>query len=159
MLMGFLPELSNPRLVRRIVDRVRLLTSECIAREEERLHDQGMFRAIIIWCIIAERWPQLRQTLQAINPEYWIVDLILVAFWYGKESRALSESYRESLEQEILKNRNFLLRLPDKERYPDVGHFIFEVVLDSDFDEDKEGTIDFVRKLATVDQVMVDFGL
>lgn len=158
-LMGFLPELSNPRLVHRILERVQLLARASMLGQDVRFRDQKLFRAIVTWCIIAERWPQLRQTLQGINADHWSGDLTLVAFWHGKENLYMTEGQRKSFEQDISQVRNFFLRLPDKDKYPDLGQFIFDSILSSDLDADREETVKFVAELATVDEIMIDLGL
>ncbi len=56
-------DLRNPRLVRRVVDRLYLLlTTEGIAL---RLGPAMDARWLLIWLAIAERWPELRAALQA----------------------------------------------------------------------------------------------
>lgn len=58
-----IPNLRNPRLVRRVVDRLYLLlTSEGISL---RLGVGLDARWLLIWLAIAERWPELRRALQS----------------------------------------------------------------------------------------------
>jgi hypothetical protein len=152
----FLPELSNPRLIHRIIQRVQLLARGSLAAQDTRLRDPGKFRAVVTWCTIAERWPQLRQVLQAASAETWIGNLHLVAQWYGTEP--MGERARKDFETRLQENQNFLARLPDKERHPDLGQFVFESVLQGRSLEEGAANPE-VRQLADVDAVMLDLGL
>ncbi|MFT5684424.1 MAG: hypothetical protein ACI8RZ_005365 [Myxococcota bacterium] len=59
-----IPNLRNPRLVRRVVDRLYLLlTTPGVA--PLRLGVPLDARWLLIWLVIAERWPELRQALQS----------------------------------------------------------------------------------------------
>lgn len=149
--MGYLPELSNPRLVHRISERVQLLARASLIAQDVRLRDREMFRPIVIWCTIAERWPQLRQVLQATDEERWNGNLYLVTAWYNIGWDDTTEPQQKTRDGQLASMRNFILRLPDKEKNPDLGQFIFDKI---PYQDDE-----IVAKLALVDQVMLDLGL
>ncbi len=71
----FLPELTNPRLVHRVFDRLRLAATANASLGHDELQGPRALNYLVVWCAIAERWPQLRQILQASHPEKWDVNL------------------------------------------------------------------------------------
>lgn len=144
-----LPELTNPRLVHRIVERLQLLARACLIAEDTRLRNSEMLLAVVVWCTISERWPQVRQTLQASYPSSWLPNLELLSFSYGLMSN-LSERTRKEFEEGLISNRNVIVRMPDKDKSPDLGEFIRDQITQI------EG---MVEKLVEVDNVMQDLGL
>jgi len=140
-----LPELTNPRLVHRIVDRLQLLARASLIAKDMRLRNSEMFRAVVLWCTIAERWPQVRQTLQATVARSWGLNLELLAFSYG-----WYDGSTKLFEEGLVRNRNFIARMPDKDKSPDLGQFIFEQISSS---------YEMAEKLAEVDNVMLELGL
>jgi hypothetical protein len=104
-----------------------------------------MFRAVVLWCTIAERWPQVRQTLQATVARSWGLNLELLAFSYG-----WYDGSTKLFEEGLVRNRNFIARMPDKDKSPDLGQFIFEQISSS---------YEMAEKLAEVDNVMLELGL
>jgi hypothetical protein len=155
----FLPELSNPRLIHRIIERVQLLARACLAVQDTRLSDPDLFYAIMVWCIIAERWPQLRQVLRASNTGAWLVNLQLVARWYGQGVHTSAEKARAALETDLSAIQNFVARLPDKERHPDLGQFLYHSILRQEVKWENNDLKKMIDQLAVVEEVMVDLGL
>ena len=146
-----LPEITNPRLIRRIFERLQLLARAVLNSQDARLHDDQMFLSTVIWCIISERWPQLRQILQASARSGWLGNLEFIAKFYGWEGGDSNERERQAFERSLERLRNFTIRLPDKDRHPDVGEFIYEQIVDRGQD--------LIDKLMVVDDTMLDLGL
>lgn len=146
----WVPELANPRLLHRIIERLQLLARASLIAEDTRLRDSEMLRAVVIWCTIAERWPQLRQTLQATDASDWLEFLELLAYSYGLSREHSTWSGRGSLEEGLILRRNVIVRMPDKDKNPDLGQFIFQQIIENE---------EIVEKLDEVDNVMRDLGL
>lgn len=69
------PALRNPRLVRRVVDRLHLLlTAEpqdaAAAGQPLRLHEPLEARLLVGWLALGERWPGVRAALQSERKEF-----------------------------------------------------------------------------------------
>jgi hypothetical protein len=114
----FLPELTNPRLITRLVSRLHLLAGRAAAPADPRLG-----HALVAWCTVAERWPAVRTLMQALeHEEDWEFRLRAFACHYrpeGGDSDDNSER-RQWLDQ----HANIALRLPAPGRSPDVGDFL-----------------------------------
>lgn len=68
------PALRNPRLVRRIVDRLHLLLAAPPDGAPLKLHDPHEAKLLIGWLALGERWPAVRAALQseaARMPRLW----------------------------------------------------------------------------------------
>jgi hypothetical protein len=132
------PELTNPRLIGRIVERLQLLARASLIAGDTRLGgDPNVFNAVVHWCVVAERWPQLRHTLQAIDPATWAPVL-----------QTLMESYSGSRRSQNDIWDNIIVRMPNKDNNPDLGKFL-ELIQGSRY----------LDRLVLVDGVMVSLGL
>jgi hypothetical protein len=150
-----LPELTNPRLIVRTVDRLRLLANALIDASDHRLEGDEWLTPLLAWTAIAERWPQLRQVLQATSPSNWGSNAELVAYHYGIESVARRETDVAFFENGLKSGANVIARLPTKEQSPDIGSFLELTVLGQ---TDLE-TEDMMRALQQCDQVCREYGL
>jgi KAP family P-loop domain len=125
-----LPELTNPRLLLRILTRVRLLVDELCHAQDDRLAGEQYLLPLVVWLTIAERWPQLRELLQATHHEGWTGNLQLIGQFYGV---ATMQGYNEREALDALRaNANVTARAPHEEQNPDVGRFLFITMLCDD---------------------------
>jgi hypothetical protein len=155
-----LPELRNPRIIRRITDRIYLFScsKEAIALAAER-EGAPLIQAIVVWCILTERWPVVRIQLQAAGKGFTWPDLIRRAHNYYNEKVGLEPQKKaEPLPAEIA------ARIPVIERSPDVRGFLGYVLNFSEIEEEEgrdpgrfQGSL--VDLLADVDRAMTAAGL
>jgi hypothetical protein len=125
-----IPELTNPRLVHRVIERLRLFIesdpgSIFLGRTEKATMGH-VVELITRMCVISERWPQLRSLLQA-SPltDDWGDRLDLITVFYGWNPPEWSEKRLAEAHQIIEESRSFFGRLPDRVRHPDLGEFLF----------------------------------
>jgi hypothetical protein len=57
-------DLRNPRIIRRIFDRLHLLACSDVPPADLHLSDEESIRLLLLWLGLIERWPDLRRTLQ-----------------------------------------------------------------------------------------------
>jgi hypothetical protein len=57
-------DLRNPRIIRRIFDRLHLLARSDVPPAELHLQERDGMRLLLLWLGLIERWPDLRRTLQ-----------------------------------------------------------------------------------------------
>lgn len=145
-----LPELRNPRLIHRVCERLRLLASSNIGDRDARLMGPERLVAVVTWCAIADRWPEVRQILQDSPLPMWSDNLRIVCFTYGFNDVFGDARPRAVIEEELRRFSNVPDRLPGRQRQPDLGEFLHGQVL---------GAPGFVASLAEVDAAMVTFGL
>jgi len=122
-----LPELTNPRLVHRIVERLQLLARASLIAEKTRFDNIEMFRAVVVWCTISERWPQVRPNPASGSRYFMAANLELVAFSYGLLSDQSSRG-RKQWEEGLVEGSNVLARMPNKDKNPDLGRFIYDQI-------------------------------
>jgi hypothetical protein len=117
----FVPELTNPRLITRLVSRLHLLATT--AGNPAAVPGPDLARAVVVWSTVAERWPAVRTLMQALYEEKdWEWRLRAFACHYRRNSGATDDDreYREWLDQ----HANITTRLPSPGRSPDVGDFL-----------------------------------
>lgn len=145
----FVPELTNPRLVARTFQRLRLVAKENAQAGNRKLDDTIALDTLVAWCAIAERWPQLRQQLQASRADKWLVNLEAVCghykYWVGKWATK-DKTARAALldEAEVL-----LSQLPGPLKQPGLGYFLTRTIM-------QPGRVDQLQK---IDEALVCFGL
>jgi hypothetical protein len=122
-----LPELTNPRLLLRVIARIRLLVDELRRVDDSRLVGEDNVVPLLVWMVVAERWPQLREILQASDHDRWMGNLQLIGHYYGV---AEMEGYSEQEAQEaLIRHANITVRAPPKDQSPDLGSFLYRSVL------------------------------
>jgi hypothetical protein len=62
---------ANPRLIKRCVNRLKLLAHFESLSQVSATRDGETLQAIILWLAAIERWPALRRLLSRRPPEYW----------------------------------------------------------------------------------------
>ncbi len=138
------PELTNPRLVHRVFERLRLAAAANIGKNGDFLRDPDHLEALVVWCAVAERWSELRQVLQASSLKQWPTNLGVICALYG---------YTEADEQtkaEMLKEGAAVTsRLPGLARQPDLGEFIDDLMM-------SPGGVAVFRQ---IDDILISFGL
>lgn len=145
-----LPELRNPRLIHRVCERLKLLALSNRNDPDPRVAGPGRLTAVVTWCAIADRWPEVRQILQDSPSEIWADNLRIVCFTYGFTDIYGEARPRTEIEENLLRYSNVPDRLPGRMRQPDLGEFLFGQVL---------ADPGFVTLLAEADAAMITFGL
>jgi hypothetical protein len=146
------PELCNPRLLRRIVERMTLLCRRVTEAGDDRLSGPAHTRATINWCALAERWPTVRHNLQLIPMvASWRPNIELYCYHYKTYQLALFENSKQELEDALALHFNVIARLPDRSQVPDLGSFLLNQFLSS------SGIPPTTAYL--VDRIMVEYGL
>jgi KAP family P-loop domain len=144
----FVPELTNPRLVHRVFERLRLAANANVSAGHAELRDPDVLDGLVAWCAIAERWPQLRQVLQASPNELWPVNLRAICGFYGiwDDDAAVTDEKARAIV--LAEAASVTSRLPGQHRQPDLGSFISARVLSYPS-----------ATLRRIDDVLVTFGL
>jgi hypothetical protein len=145
----FVPELTNPRLVVRTFQRLRLVAAENARSGKARLGPAAI-EALVAWCAIAERWPQLRQQLQASRTDLWRGNLEAVCgsykVWVGDY-----EDKDEIARAALLERAEALLsQLPGPLKQPGLGYFLKEEIMA------QPGLLEVLHE---IDAVLLSFGL
>lgn len=146
----FVPELTNPRLVHRAFVRLRLAAAANVRAGHAVLRDPGMLAATVAWCAIAERWPQLRQLLQAASHAQWRANLTAVAGSYGQWDAAWAKKDGAARAELLAAATAITDRLPGRLAQPDLGYFLSELILPGR---------ETVLALQEIDVIFVSFGL
>jgi hypothetical protein len=144
----FVPELANPRLVHRVFWRLRLAASLNIRKASQELRNPDNLYGLIAWCAIAERWPQVRQMLEASEFDQWATNLSAVCNFYGIWHD--DDVSAEDKAQELEAGASITSRLPGRFKQPDLGFFIEHRILPDE---------DLLAIFKRVDDVLVPFGL
>jgi hypothetical protein len=142
----YLPELSNPRLISRAVRRLDLY----LAHDPDPLDIPGLGGnstltpsqrvALLVRLIaIAERWPDLRLLVQAIDPSVLRDRLEKFSRFYGLGSESPSPKATASLKSEIAESPWLFDRLPDRKFHPDLGLFLDNMLELPELDKAIEG--------------------
>ena len=118
------PELTNPRLIVRTVKRLQLLADALVEADDVDLQDRPTLIPLCVWIAIAERWPQLREILQATDAVNWENNVVLIAYHSGVTSVAETEDERDDLDAALKSAANVLARLPSPDQSPDLGPFL-----------------------------------
>jgi hypothetical protein len=124
------PELTNPRLVHRVFERLRLAAMANSSDDHDFLRDPERLVALVIWCAVAERWPQLRQLLQASDRGQWSTNLSAVCEFYGfyGDGAEMDEQTKAVL---LAEAASVTGRLPGRASQPDLGEFIYYLMMPS----------------------------
>ena len=119
-----LPELTNPRLVRRILDRLILFGTRVVADKDDRLRKMADTTSLFTWCAITERWPEVRRLLQAADEGTWQSNIELICMHYGIYIERTATNSQKALLEALTTNSNLIARVPDKDKAPDLGAFL-----------------------------------
>lgn len=148
------PELCNPRLIRRIMERVTLLCRRVADGKDARLNGAESTRATALWCALAERWPAVRLSLQMAEDEggvdSWRWNLELYCFHYKLYDSSQFTSTEKELEEGAEFRHNVIARLPDRSQAPDLGLFLQVYFLGP-------GKLSS-ESVVQVDKIMVEYG-
>ena len=117
-----LPELTNPRLVHRVFERLRLAAAVNAEVKDPVLRGEASLEPLVAWCAIAERWPQLRQLLQATHggTDAWLANINVIC---GSYDCWLAEP-PEGAESALKAAASIIGRLPGPKQQPDLGTFL-----------------------------------
>jgi hypothetical protein len=144
----FVPELANPRLVHRTFQRLRLVAAANVRAGHAELREPDVLDTLVAWCAIAERWPQLRQLLQASPPEQWRINIDAVCGYYGYwDDAPADERARAVLLDDAA---SITSRLPGRIKQPDLGSFLSDQILP------QAGLLTTIQE---IDAILVSFGL
>lgn len=138
------PELTNPRLVHRVFERLRLAAAANIGKNRDFLRDPDHLEALVVWCAVAERWSQLRQVLQASPFEQWPTNLGAICASYG-----FTEADEQTKAVMLAEGAAVISRLPGPARQPDLGEFIDGLMM-------SPGGVAVFRQ---IDDILISFGL
>jgi hypothetical protein len=130
----YLPELANPRLILRVLARLRLLVGALERAQDSTLTGEEWLRPVLVWSAITERWPQVRETLQSTHVDSWKPNTQLMCWRYGISDVAESQADREMYAEAMHVHSNVTARLPTNEQAPDLGKFLYQYLVDSDDD-------------------------
>ncbi len=106
-----LPDLKNPRIVVRIFDRMRLFLRNESVLTQFKL-DEAFLKACVVWFVICERWPSIRELCQCFQPSE--VEGLF---------RVVNSHYNRSKDHKEL-DLAYSARLPDVKETPDLAQFI-----------------------------------
>jgi KAP family P-loop domain len=145
------PELTNPRLVHRVFERLRLAATANAAASASELRGPDRLDALVVWCAVAERWPQLRQILQASPDGNWAVNLRGICGFYGLwDDGGFPAAGVSDHSLELARVSSLTSRLPGRDRQPDLGSFVEDRIL---------GRPELLAVLRQIDNALVAFGL
>lgn len=144
------PELTNPRLVHRVFERLRLAADANIRKPHAELRDPALLEALVAWCAIAERWSQLRQLLQASPIERWAANLSAICGFYGIWGRSPAATDEKIRAVVLAEAASITSRLPGQRKQPDLGSFISARILAHQ---------DSLAALRRIDDILIGFGL
>jgi KAP family P-loop domain len=153
----YLPELTNPRLVHRAFERLRLAAAANIRADKPVIRARSVLVPLVAWCAIAERWPQLRQLLQATgdDPAQWYANMNAVCGHYGYWVGPWADRDEKDREELLTDAASIIDRLPGRLRQPDLGQFLN----DQFFADQFTGHPAQLAVLQEIDAVLVSFGL
>ncbi len=125
----FVPELTNPRLVHRVFERLRLAASANVSGVYPELRQPAVLDNLVAWCAVAERWPQLRQLLQASPDDLWATNLTAICGFYGIWRRSKAAPDEKARAAMLAEAMSITSRLPGQLKQPDLGSFISARIL------------------------------
>jgi hypothetical protein len=142
------PELTNPRLVHRVFERLCLAAAANSSDDHDLLRSPERLETLVVWCAVAERWPQLRQLLQASDGEQWPTNLGAICAFYGfyGDGAEPDEQTRAAL---LAEAASVTSRLPGRASQPDLGEFIVDLMM-------PYSDMTVFRQL---DDILISFGL
>lgn len=152
----YLPELTNPRLVHRAFDRLRLAAAANLRLNNAVIRAPGTLVPLVAWCAVAERWPQLRQLLQATgsDPAQWHANITAVCGHYNYWTRPWANRDQAEKEEFLAEAASIIDRLPGRLQQPDLGQF-----LSDQFFVDQVLRPDELERLREIDSILISFGL
>jgi hypothetical protein len=127
-------DLRNPRIIRRIFDRLYLLGCAGAGPGPLGVQDDAGIRLLLLWLSLIERWPDLRRTLQHAADFALMFDGICELYVNG--AGELAESIVKAI--------------PDRERFPDL------IAIMRDLYDDR---VRAARLFQRFDQVLIRAGL
>lgn len=144
-----LPELTNPRLVHRVFERLRLAATANVNANNPVLRSPDSLEALVAWCALAERWPQLRQVLQATHggANAWLANINVIC---GHYDCWLVEPTGEA-ESLLAGAASVIDRLPERRRQPDLGTFLNRLF--------KRNPTQAAAAFEQIDKALASFGL
>jgi hypothetical protein len=153
----YLPELTNPRLVHRAFERLRLAAAANIRAGNATIRAKDVLSPLVAWCAIAERWPQLRQLLQATGDDsaQWHANMTAICGYYGYWAGPWAARDEKDKEELLADAASIIDRLPGRLRQPDLGQFLSDLFFADEFPERP----DQLAVLREIDAVFVSFGL
>jgi len=153
----YLPELTNPRLVHRAFERLRLAAAANIRAGNTAIRAESVLVSLVAWCAIAERWPQLRQLLQATggDPAQWYANINAVCGHYGYWVGPWADRDEKDRGELLADAASIIDRLPGRLRQPDLGQFLN----DQFFADHLSGRPGQLAVLQKIDEIFVSFGL
>ena len=132
----YLPEVTNPRFVGRVLDRLVLFASAADAGEHfspgpesADLTRMQVAEALIRFLTIADRWPKVRTLLQSSIPEYWHMNLNGFVVNYGVTPPDVSEYEMNEFREGIEERPELFGRLPTAAQSPDLARFLRDTLL------------------------------
>jgi KAP family P-loop domain len=143
------PELTNPRLVHRVFERLRLAAAANISKNCDFLRAPDHLEALVVWCAVAERWSQLRQVLQASPVEKWLTNLGAICAFYGFWDDDGAEADEQTRAVMLAEAAAVTSRLPGPASQPDLGEFINALMM-------PHGGMAVFRQ---IDDILISFGL
>lgn len=146
----FVPELANPRLVHRTFQRLRLVAVANVRAGHAELREPDVLDTLVAWCAIAERWPQLRQLLQASPPEQWRINIDAVCGYYGYWEDDSAEADDRAKAMLLDDAASITSRLPGRIKQPDLGSFLWDQILPY---------AGLLTTIQGIDAILVSFGL
>jgi hypothetical protein len=122
------PELANPRLVHRTFERLRLAAAANIRRDDAALRGKGVLVPLVAWCAVAERWPQLRQLLQATgnDPARWYANINVICGYYDRWLGPWENRGEAEKAERLAGAASIIDRLPGRLQQPDLGQFLYD---------------------------------
>jgi hypothetical protein len=152
----YLPELTNPRLVHRAFDRLRLAAAANIKRGNPAIRASGALEPLVAWCAIAERWPQLRQLLQATGSDLaqWHANIAAICGHYDHWIAPWDKRDEMEKEEFLAAAASVIDRLPGRLQQPDLGQFLYDRL--SAGQPSRPGQLALLKE---IDEVLVSLGL
>jgi KAP-like P-loop domain-containing protein len=152
----YLPELTNPRLVHRAFERLRLAAAANARRDNAAIRGKDVLVSLVVWCAVAERWPQLRQLLQATgNLTQWYGNINAICGHYGNWVGAWADRDEAKREELLAEAASIIDRLPGRLQQPDLGQFLADQFLADQL----PGQRHELALLKEIDAILVSFGL
>jgi hypothetical protein len=146
----FVPELTNPRLVHRVFTRLRLVAAANLRAGRAELRASDTLDPLVAWCAIAERWPQLRQLLQASRHDQWHANINAVCGHYGYWEGPWATRDEKAKTVLLEEAASIISRLPGRIKQPDLGDFLSDLFLPE---------ADLLVTVQDIDAILVSFGL
>ena len=126
----YLPELTNPRLIARIFDRLAMFVRSGVSMPDSYVQASPskteVAEALVRLCAMTERWPAIRSFLQATEPDMWHGNLEFAA--WVRSGRRPDGWTDKDIENARGTNLWLVDRLPDPKAHPDLGLFLDDLL-------------------------------